>query len=72
LILTVARPILLAPSMNAEMWSKTAVQRNVTQLREDGFHFVEPGSGWQSCREVGSGRMAEPAEILSSITQLLK
>jgi phosphopantothenoylcysteine decarboxylase len=72
LILTVTRPILLAPSMNAEMWSKTAVQRNVTQLREDGFHFVEPGSGWQSCREVGSGRMAEPAEILSSITQLLK
>jgi phosphopantothenoylcysteine decarboxylase/phosphopantothenate--cysteine ligase len=72
LILTVARPILLAPSMNAEMWSKAAVQRNLARLREDGFHIVEPGSGWQSCREIGPGRMAEPVEILASITGLLK
>jgi phosphopantothenoylcysteine decarboxylase len=72
LILTVTRPVLLAPSMNAEMWGKAAVQRNITRLREDGLHFVEPGSGWQSCREVGTGRMAEPAEILTSIAQLLQ
>jgi phosphopantothenoylcysteine decarboxylase len=72
LILTVTRPILLAPSMNAEMWAKAAVQRNITRLREDGFHFAEPGSGWQSCREIGAGRMAEPAEIFTSIAQLLK
>jgi phosphopantothenoylcysteine decarboxylase len=71
LILTVTGPILLAPSMNAEMWAKAAVQRNLARLREDGFHFVEPGSGWQSCREIGTGRMAEPAEILSSIEGLL-
>jgi phosphopantothenoylcysteine decarboxylase len=72
LILTVTRPVLLAPSMNAEMWAKAAVQRNLEQLREDGFHFVEPGTGWQSCRDVGPGRMAEATEILESITQLLK
>jgi phosphopantothenoylcysteine decarboxylase len=72
LILTVTRPVLLAPSMNAEMWGKAAVQRNIRQLREDGLHFVEPGSGWQSCREVGTGRMAEPAEIFTSIAQLLQ
>jgi phosphopantothenoylcysteine decarboxylase len=71
LILTVTRPILLAPSMNAEMWSKAAVQRNIARLREDGFHFVEPGSGWQSCREIGPGRMAEPVEIVAAIGQLL-
>jgi phosphopantothenoylcysteine decarboxylase/phosphopantothenate--cysteine ligase len=58
--------------MNAEMWAKAAVQRNLARLREDGFHFVEPGSGWQSCREIGPGRMAEPAEILEAIAQLLK
>ena len=67
LTLTVTSPILLAPSMNTEMWKKPAVQRNIAQLREDGFLFLEPGSGWQSCREVGTGRMAEPLEIFDRI-----
>src|SRR5579863_4461837 len=71
LILTVTGPVLLAPSMNTEMWNKPAVGRNIARLREDGFHFVEPGSGWLSCRQVGPGRMAEPAEILAATAKLL-
>jgi phosphopantothenoylcysteine decarboxylase/phosphopantothenate--cysteine ligase len=71
LMLTVTRPVLLAPSMNTEMWNKPSVQRNVARLREDRLHFVEPGSGWLSCGQVGPGRMAEPAEILAAIAKLL-
>ncbi len=71
LILTVTRPVLLAPSMNTEMWHKPSVARNIAQLRDDGLQFVEPGSGWLSCRQVGPGRMAEPAEILAAVTKLL-
>ncbi len=71
LALTVTAPILLAPAMNSDMWNKPAVQRNVAQLREDGFQFVEPGSGWLSCGQVGPGRMAEPQEIFERIGQLL-
>ena len=71
LALTMTGPVLLAPAMNTEMWSKPAVQRNIARLREDGLHFVEPGSGWLSCGQVGPGRMAEPAEILSRIADLL-
>ncbi|GAB4142922.1 MAG: phosphopantothenoylcysteine decarboxylase [Planctomycetaceae bacterium] len=63
-------PILLAPAMNVEMWSKPVVQRNVEQLRTDGFQFVDPGEGWQSCRDVGTGRMAEPTEIFERIEKL--
>ena len=69
LVLTVACPILLAPAMNAEMWSKPAVERNVAQLRADGVHIVGPGSGWLSCRQTGPGRMAETVEILERIRQ---
>jgi phosphopantothenoylcysteine decarboxylase/phosphopantothenate--cysteine ligase len=58
--------------MNREMWSKPAVQRNVELLRTDGYHFIGPGDGWQSCRERGVGRMAEPAEIAASVRQLLE
>lgn len=71
MLLSFTGPVLLAPAMNKEMWSKPAVQRNVEQLRSDGFHFVGPDEGWQSCRERGVGRMAEPAEIAAAIRTLL-
>lgn len=72
LLLTVTRPVLLAPSMNSEMWNKPSVQRNIARLREDRLHIVEPGSGWLSCGQVGPGRMAETAEIQAAIENLLK
>ena len=71
MLLSFTGPIVLAPAMNREMWSKPAVQRSVAQLREDGFRFVGPAEGWQSCREQGVGRMAEPAEIAAAIRALL-
>jgi phosphopantothenoylcysteine decarboxylase/phosphopantothenate--cysteine ligase len=64
-------PKLFAPAMNTAMWEQPAVQRNIMQLRSDGVQFVEPGSGWLSCRQVGAGRMAEPEEILATIRSLL-
>jgi phosphopantothenoylcysteine decarboxylase len=71
LLLSFSGPVLLAPAMNTAMWEKPAVQRNLTTLRADGVHFVGPQEGWQSCRRVGMGRMAEPAEIQASIQKLL-
>ena len=52
-------------------WEKAAVQRNIAQLRSDGVTFVEPTSGWLSCRQIGAGRMAEPETILAAIRGLL-
>ena len=72
LVLATTAPIMLAPAMNCEMWSKPAVQRNVAQLRADGFHFIDPGSGWLSCGQTGPGRMAEPSEIIRAIETALK
>jgi phosphopantothenoylcysteine decarboxylase len=71
LLLSFTGPVVLAPAMNKEMWTKPAVQRNVAQLREDGYHFVGPSDGWQSCRERGVGRMAEPTEIAAAVRALL-
>jgi phosphopantothenoylcysteine decarboxylase len=28
------------------MWKKPAVQRSVDQLRDDGYHVVDPERGW--------------------------
>ena len=71
LMLSFDGPMLLAPAMNSAMWEKPAVQRNVATLRGDGYHFVDPQAGWQSCRRTGMGRMAEPADIQAAIEKLL-
>ena len=72
LLLSFDGPVLLAPAMNAAMWEKPAVQRNVATLRADGYHFIDPQEGWQSCRRTGMGRLAEPTEIHAAIERLLK
>jgi phosphopantothenoylcysteine decarboxylase/phosphopantothenate--cysteine ligase len=71
LVLSFEGPLLVAPAMNAAMWQKPAVQRNVETLRQDGVHFVDPQEGWQSCRRTGMGRMAEPVDIQTVIEKLL-
>jgi phosphopantothenoylcysteine decarboxylase/phosphopantothenate--cysteine ligase len=60
-------PLIVAPTMNFQMWSNPATQRNIAQLREDGIEVLGPGSGSQACGEVGDGRMIEPEEILAAL-----
>ena len=64
-------PVLMAPAMNAAMWRKSAVQRNVDRLREDGVELLMPEPGWLSCREEGPGRMVEPEAIRKAIEAAL-
>jgi len=71
LVLCAECPVLYAPAMNAAMWEKPAVQRNVEQITSDGGMIVQPGTGWLSCRRQGTGRMAEPAEIAVAIRDAL-
>ena len=58
--------------MNAEMWRKPAVQRNVAQLVADGFTLVDPEEGYLSCGMVGPGRMASPEKIFEVIAAALE
>jgi phosphopantothenoylcysteine decarboxylase len=72
LLLSFTGPVLFVPAMNSAMWEKKSVQRNIATLRADGYHFVDPQEGWQSCRRTGMGRMAEPNDIQAAIESLLK
>lgn len=71
LLLGADGPVLMAPAMNARMWKHPAVQRNVAALREAGVLMVGPESGWQACRAVGPGRMAEPETLLAAVREQL-
>lgn len=67
-------PVLLAPAMNTDMWQQQSVQRNWQQLeigkRASRYHAVGPEAGRLACDRVGTGRMAEPAEIVTTIHSL--
>ena len=68
-LLAADKPVLIAPSMNAEMWAKPATQRNLKTLEADGILRVGPGSGDLACGEEGPGRLAEVPEIIAAIEQ---
>jgi phosphopantothenoylcysteine decarboxylase/phosphopantothenate--cysteine ligase len=71
-LLATDKRILLAPAMNVRMWHHPATQRNLAQLRADGVAFVGPNVGSMACGEFGTGRLAEPPEMLAAIQALLK
>ena len=66
-LLATDKPVLVAPTMNPMMWRHAATQRNVARLLADGIHGIGPGEGEMACGETGSGRMAEPMQIVEWI-----
>jgi phosphopantothenoylcysteine decarboxylase/phosphopantothenate--cysteine ligase len=71
-LLATDKRILLAPAMNARMWSNKATQRNLKTLRADGILTIGPNAGEMAeSGEAGVGRMAEPLEIVAAVEKLL-
>jgi phosphopantothenoylcysteine decarboxylase/phosphopantothenate--cysteine ligase len=70
-LLATDKRVLMAPAMNVRMWNHPATQRNLATLKADGTIFVGPGDGEMACGEFGSGRMAEPLEIVAAIENAL-
>ena len=64
-------PVAVAPAMDLDMYAHVATQRNMEQLRRDGVHIVEPGSGFLASGLVGKGRMAEPEQIVEAVKAIL-
>ncbi len=65
-------PLVVAPAMNSRMYEHPATQANLELLRSRGARVVDPGSGRLASKgEWGVGRLAEPAEILAVIEEVL-
>jgi len=60
-------PVLLAPSMNTQMFSHEAIRHNLDTLAARGVGFIEPGEGYLACGWIGKGRLAEPEEIVAAV-----
>jgi phosphopantothenoylcysteine synthetase/decarboxylase len=66
-----ACPVVFAPAMNNRMWENPINQQNVTKLSALNYRFIGPEPGWLACRNVGLGRMTEPAEIVGRVVEML-
>lgn len=71
LVTATRAPVVVAPAMNPTMLARNATQRNLKQLRQDGFHLIEPDSGRMACEHTGSGRLPETAELIEQIEKIL-
>ena len=70
MICAAACPVVFAPAMNNRMWAHPIAQENVAKLKGLGYRFIGPEDGWLACRNVGPGRMSEPAKILDEIVSI--
>lgn len=61
-------PVYFAPAMDLDMWKHDSTQENINRLKSFGNILIPPGSGELASGLHGEGRMAEPEEIVSFLT----
>ena len=70
--LATTAPIMLAPAMNPAMWAHPATQQNLSVLASYTHHIITPTIGDTACGEIGTGRLAEPMDIVAEADALLR
>jgi phosphopantothenoylcysteine decarboxylase/phosphopantothenate--cysteine ligase len=70
-LLATRAPVLVAPAMHSEMWEHPAVEENLAALRGRGVHVVDPAEGRLAGGDVGTGRLADPADIVAAAAAVL-
>lgn len=71
-LLATETPIYVAPAMNVHMYAHPAVIKNMQQLTDWGYKFIEPGDGFLACGYVGKGRLEEPQTIIQVLENQLE
>jgi len=71
-ILATSASIMVAPSMNQQMYASLAMKDNLVLLQKRGVRIINPGFGEQACGDVGEGRLAEPSEIALQASELFQ
>ena len=69
-ILATSATVMIAPSMNQQMYASLAIKENLQLLKNRNIVIIEPGFGEQACGDVGEGRLAEPIDIAQQAAEL--
>ena len=71
-ILATSASVMVAPSMNQQMYASLAMKDNLQLLQKRGVRIIDPGFGEQACGDVGEGRLAEASEISRQTSELFQ
>ena len=71
LYLATKAPVVVAPTMNVNMWEHPATQANLATLRARGVHVVDPDEGYLACGMTGAGRLAATETIAQKVFEVL-
>ena len=66
-VLATEAPVVVAPSMNDNMYKNPVTQENVAKLKIRGFVIVEPEYGRLASGKIGQGRLAEIDKIIEAV-----
>lgn len=66
-LLATNKSVMIAPTMNSQMWGHPATQSNLNVLKERGVLVIPPADGDLACGEVGTGRLAEVQTIIEHV-----
>lgn len=58
-------PVFLAPAMDLDMLAHDSTQSNLKKISSFGNHIIDPTHGELASGLIGTGRMAEPEEIVT-------
>ncbi len=65
-VMATTAPVLLAASMNDQMYANSIVQENIQKLKAHGYQLIEPETGELACGTSGKGRLASLDSILEA------
>jgi len=71
-ILATSASVMVAPSMNQQMYASLAMKDNLQLLQKRDVRIIDPGFGEQACGDIGEGRLAEASEIACQASELFQ
>lgn len=70
-VLAARCPILICPTMDGEMYESPGVTKNLDIVQEQGYHILEPESGYLASGLEGKGRLPEIDQILEKASSII-
>ena len=70
-VMATKAPVLIVPAMNSNMYKNPFYQRNEKILAENGYHVLEPATGFLACGWEGQGKLPDPEVIFEAAVSVL-
>lgn len=71
IVTAVRSPVIIAPSMNVNMFNNPIVQDNINYLKQKGYDMISPAEGRLACGYEGKGRLPEPEILIDYVLKKL-